>query len=108
MYVPIREPTDWELENLPCLTLTNDATWDSNLINDDLEGEVVFPDKDDIINNDMKSYVFQAYWDHNESGEVIPQDDIDDILQFINSLWQDAQTTTEPDTDHSKFQANLE
>ena len=38
LYTPIREPTDWELENMPRVMLTADEPWDPAKINDDMDG----------------------------------------------------------------------
>ena len=36
--IPIREPTRWELENLPRVIVTSDEPWDPTKFNDSLEG----------------------------------------------------------------------
>ena len=58
LYTPVREPTTWELDNLPRIMLTADQPWDPSAINEDLDGQVVYPDDDDILDDDMQAFVF--------------------------------------------------
>ena len=106
MYVPIREPTELELESLPRIMLTSDATWDPGMINNGLDGQVMFPNEDDILDDDMKAYIFEAHRDV-DPGRTIPEDEMQSILEYINGLRWTAPTTTDPDTNYSKFQAHL-
>ena len=97
MYGPIREPTEWELENLPQVMLTSDASWDPGSINDDLDGQVIFPDEEDIIDDDMKAYIYQSHQE-GDPGKTLSEAEIQSTLEYINSLRWTAPTTTEADT----------
>ena len=58
LYTPVREPTTWELDNLPRVMLTADQPWDPSTISDVLDGQVVYPDDDDILDDSMQAFVF--------------------------------------------------
>ena len=60
LYTPIREPTDWELKNLIRVMLTADEPWDPSNINDDMDEEFNYPDEEDVVDDDMRAYIFQA------------------------------------------------
>ena len=38
--------------------LTADEPWDSSVINDDMDEEVIYPDEDDVVDDDMWAYIF--------------------------------------------------
>ena len=40
------------------MMLTADQPWDPSTISDDLDSQVVYPDDDDILNDDMQVFVF--------------------------------------------------
>ena len=42
IYLPILEPTQWELNNIIHIMLTSDHPWDPTSIDNELEGKVVF------------------------------------------------------------------
>ena len=42
IYLPILEPTQWELNNIIQIMLTSDHPWDPTSIDNELEGKVVF------------------------------------------------------------------
>ena len=88
--------------------LTANQPWDLNTINDDMEGQVIYPDKEDVMGDDMRAYVFQAC-NSTDSGEVIHDQQASTILEYINliSKSQARNVATNLDTDYSKYQANL-
>jgi len=69
LYASIREPTDWELENLPRVMLTADEPWDPGKIKDDPESQVVASSQDGTMNGDKKDSVSQTCRS-NDSGRV--------------------------------------
>ena len=48
LHIPIRRPTEWEMDNLPRYHLTSEQPWDPEAINNDTKGKVVYPDDDDV------------------------------------------------------------
>ena len=54
IYLPILEPTQWELNNIIHIMLTSDHPWDPTSINNELEDKVLFPNiygADDNLND---------------------------------------------------------
>ena len=47
---------------------TSDAPWDPGQLNDDADEQVVYPDDDDIIVDDMWAYINQAHNDSDSGG----------------------------------------
>ena len=40
--------------------LTADEPWDPGTINDDFDGEVAYTDEENVVDDDMRAYIFQA------------------------------------------------
>ena len=47
LYTPVREPTEWELENLPRVVLTSDEPWNPAVLDDPI------PDETDCTNTSL-------------------------------------------------------
>ena len=93
MFAPVQEPTQWELDNLLRVMLTSDAPWDPGQLNDDMDGQVVYSNDDDIIDDDMWAYIYQAH-NESDSGGVIPEEEIQATLKYINGLKRATPVTT--------------
>ena len=106
MFAPVQEPTQWELDYLSRVMLTSDTPWDPGQLNDDANGQVVYPDCDDIINDDMQAFINQAH-NESDSGGIISEEEMQATLKYINGLRRATPVTTQINTDYSKYQANL-
>ena len=81
LFTPVRELTTWELDNLPRVMLTADQPWNPSTISDYLDGQVVYPDEDDILDDDMQAFVFQACKDM-KTGEHMNDEQMDNPLNY--------------------------
>ena len=86
--------------------LTSDIPWDPGQLNDDADGQVVYSDEDDIIDDDMWAYINQAH-NESDSGGIISEEEMQATLKYINGLRKAKPVTTWTDTDYSKYQAKL-
>ena len=91
---------------MPRVMLTADESWDPSNINDDMDGDVVYPDKDDVVDDDMWAFIFKACKNIELWGAMNDQQE-GEILSFVNAISKDHATTTKPDTDYSKYQPNF-
>ena len=105
MYTPVREPSQWELDNIPRIILTGDQPWDPGLINDDLEGQLMYPDDDDA-EDDMFQYLRQVN-DLQTSSEAIPEVEACAILDYISGRVLAPTTTVDSTQDYSAYQKFL-
>ena len=78
--------------------LTADQPWDPSTINDDLDGQVVYPDDDDVLDDDMRAFVFQACQDVN-TVDSIDKQHMEKALSYLGSISKTSVSTTTPDTD---------
>ena len=56
LHIPIRHPTEWEMDNLPRYHFTSKQPWDPESVNDDTKGKVVYPDGNDVEDS-MSDYL---------------------------------------------------
>ena len=107
LYVPIREPTEWELNHLPRIHLTSDEVWDPARLNDALDGKVIYPSDDDL--DGMDDYLRMINFTDLDPLQHIPDEDADSIIKWIQGERFAAPNITAPsDTfDYPKLTSNF-
>ena len=93
LYVPIRNPTDWELSNLQRIHLTSEQPWDPANLDDSTEGQVIFPSEDDL---DMDDYLRLVNFASGESLTNIPDENAEAVLDWIYNCRRISPTTSKP------------
>ena len=111
LLVPIRKPTDWELDNLPRIHLTNEEPLDPATLNDDTKGKVIFPEDGDT-KDDMFDYLRNINFADMDMDAPTSDTEVDTMLNWMHDQRYDhrhiSPTYSKTDLkDPSKYIPNL-
>ena len=82
LHAPIRKATAWELDNLPRIHLTSDQVWDPACLNDDTEGNIVYPEDDDV-DEDLDEFLRTINYTELDGNVDLSEDQVTATLGWI-------------------------
>ena len=86
-YVPIQEPTQWNLDKLNRIMLNSDHPWEPDSINYELEGSVISPN-DNKVGDDFYDYHHQINAEELHLDHDYSDSEVDDMTMWINNQGQ--------------------